>query len=65
MSTFIGIFSMVFLIIALVYAANKADNKLNNAVYTTGKMEERLNAVEMRLNALLEKIGGDDETMGR
>lgn len=65
MGTFLGTAAFIFFVLLALYAANEADKKLNNAIKTTEKMKERLDTMEMRLNALLEKLGGGDEIMGR
>lgn len=53
--------SMIFLIFFVLFFVNKIDERTEKSAKTT---EERLHIMEMRLNALLEKIGGDDENMG-
>ena len=56
MGTFIAIFSAILLIFVALSMANVADKKLNSAIETTEKMEERLDAMEMRVNTILEKF---------
>lgn len=56
----------VFVLSIMVVAITILCRKSFKEVYENQRdLEQQLNAMQMRLNALLEKIGGDDENMGR
>lgn len=56
----------VFVLSIMVIAITILCRKSFKEVYENQRdLEQQLNAMQMRLNALLERIGGDDENMGR